>query len=246
MNALANPPETEAVVEPGHRAVFTYVQEHMGLSENDVKYLDSPEARDARAMYFWLCDQLKSTGYVAAGYAIDVSPKDAPGEILRIERQRHKDQALANALEEACLVLHCEAVVLIRKGYARSHEPSITAVARRALGSARAAGMVSVEDIQRLAGAYLGLSTGIELRQARADIAALTAECNALINRIGDQRIRTNQALEAELLALIKSGDVLDRASQAAQPSARKSYEKSIEQLRSAAEKHFGIERKFK
>lgn len=251
MNALASPPaETEAVIEPGHRAILSYVLDHTGLDEGDFKRLQSPTAHDARAMYFWLCDQLKSTGYVAAGFAVGITPEDALGEIQRMERMRANEPAWDEALTEACLVLHCEAAVLIHKGFARAQEPSITAVARRALASPRAAGMISVADIQRLAGAYLGLETGIELRHARAEIGWLTTERDALANTIsvmrGHARDRTAHPLEAQLMAFIRAGAALDSASPAGEHSARKNHDKAAEQLRHAAEKHFGIERKFK
>lgn len=253
MNAFPNPPaaEVEAAFEPGHRAILTYVLDHAGLSEGDFRHEQTLEAQNGRAMYFWLCDQLKSTGFVTAAFAAGLSPEDAAGEILRIERMRASDRALNEALTEACLVLHCEAVLLIQKGFARAYEPSVMSVARKALSSPRAAGMVPVADIQRLAGAYLGLSTGVELRQARAEIAALTAERGEMLVKIEELRglVRNSSrrhALEAELMAVIRAGDALDRASQAAEPSARRSYEKATEQLRSAAEKLFGIERKFK
>jgi hypothetical protein len=119
------------------------------------------------------------------------------------------------------------------------------------LSSPRAAGMVPVVDIQRLAGAYLGLSSGIELRQARAEIAALVAERGHDLVKIEELRglVRArsrSHPLEDELTGMIRAGDTLDRASQAAQPAARRAYEKATEQLRSAAETFFGIERKFK
>ncbi|MGL5447473.1 MAG: hypothetical protein ACRDBL_09205 [Rhabdaerophilum sp.] len=252
MNALANPPpaEIEAAIEPGYRAILTYVLDHTGLKEPEFRRLPAIEAQNARAMYFWLCDQLKSTGYIAAGFAVGLSPEDAPGEILRMERMRVNEPAWNAVLTEACLVLHCEAVVLIHKGFARAHEPSITAVARKALASPRGAGMVSVDDIQRLAGAYLGLSSGIELRQARAEIVALAAEREGLLNKVGELRAlirsRATHPLEAELMAFIRTGEALDRASPAGEYSARKHHDKSAETLRHAAEKLFGMERKFK
>jgi hypothetical protein len=253
MNAFATPPvaQHEAEIEPGHRAILTYVFDHAGLSESAFRHDQTLEAQDARAMYFWLCDQLKSTGFVANGFAAGISPEDAPSEILRIDRMRGSDRALADALNEACLVLHCEAALLIQKGFARSHEPSIASIARKALSSPRAAGMVPVVDIQRLAGAYLGLSSGIELRQARAEIAALVAERGHDLVKIEELRglVRArsrSHPLEDELTGMIRAGDTLDRASQAAQPAARRAYEKATEQLRSAAETFFGIERKFK
>jgi len=252
MNAIAStPPEpvtaqTESAIEPGYRAILTYVLDHSGLSESEFKQERSLEAQDARALYFWLCDQLKSTGYVAAGFFVRISPEDALGEILRIERMRGTDPALNEALTEACLVLHCEAAVLAHKGFARAQEPSITAVARKALASLRGAGMIPVDDIQRLAGAYLGLSSGIELRQARAEITALNAECSGLLDEVARLRARTNHPLEPELMAFIRAGDALDRASAAGEYSARIHHDKAGETLRRAAEKLFGIERKFK
>jgi hypothetical protein len=110
--------------------------------------------------------------------------------------------------------------------------------------------MVPVDDIQRLAGAYLGLSSGIELRQAWAEIALLTTERDALVAKIQEVRAllryRQTHALEDELKAFAKAHDVLDRASQAAQPAARRSLEKAAAALMVATEKFFGIERTFK
>lgn len=282
MNALAFRPidETGPALaashpEPTLTAILSLVASRYGISEADVRKGTDELAAGARDEFIWLCEQLKAVSALACASYIGAPVADAIGALANVERQRSADPELRERLDEACLTLHCEAMVLARLGLPAREVSRPVDIARRVMVSRRAAGMASVEDIQSLAGGYLSL-------MADRDAEALHRELDAVRHELGASA-EANDRLRAELVsaerdaALAKARwtqptprpeppapavgphpleDLLrefvlaaaevDRASGPYERTARIRFDKACQTLALAGEKHFNIKRTFK
>lgn len=256
--------EAAQVIEPGFRAVLTGVCDRLGIDEAQLRSGEDEAALQGRAVYFWLCDQLKTSGLVAAACYLGADSRDALACCHLVDRQRGKDRGVRDRLDELALTLHCEAAVLSRLGLTRRDASRPVDIARRVMVSARAAGMASSEDIQSLGAGYLTLFADRDAGEARlaqtmaeqerdaarASIAALEGQMFELQCALVRERAKAlapppdgASPLWPALRAFAEAGLALDGASGPGERVTRQRHEKAVATLQAEAEQHFKIKR---
>lgn len=251
--------------EPTYKAVLEAVGKAFGMSPDELRSRPDEPAAGARDAFLWICDQVKSGGTLAAASYIGVPVADSHGALANIERQRAATPQIAIFIDELLLTLHCEAAVLAKLGIIQPNVSRPFDIARRVLVSKRAAGMVSIEDIQSLAAAYLTLAgdgapgkvalelraVEFELANARAGLKEQAKEIERLrvgmkamgAAHIAPQIIRGPVPVEVPLRAFVDAAHELETASGPHERIARRRFEDAAAILKSASEQLFNIAR---
>lgn len=237
--------------EPGFQATLHTVAKHYGVPEGEFRAATGVAAENARAVFIWLSDYLKSKGVMAAASFVGVPYQRAIEDMAKIDEHRAKTPALQQELEELALTLQVEAGAFERLQLHRTTDATPVEVARRALASLRSAGLVGVQEMQMLASAYIArvLQDGEE-EEVRAQLSHARAEAEQLRAAVAalNAQLRASQGhpMDKPLHEWTQAALALERASGIAERSARQRYENAARALQTAAETHFNIKRSFK